>query len=137
LTEVDGNLRGLLGDLEREVMEWVWQQPPGELTVRQVYEAHFLGREPSLAYTTIMTVMSHLGDKGLLIRRLSGKTHYYTVAQSREQFRARSAARQVARLVENFGDLALAQFMGQLASIDPERQAHIQRLLQKDAAKEE
>jgi len=131
------SLRGLLGDLERDIAEWAWQQPPAELTVRQAYEDIGLKRKPPLAYTTVMTVMSHLVDKGVFTRRHEGKTHYYKVAQSREEFRATSAARQIERLVENFGDLALAQFAEQLAAADPQRLARIQSLLRKVSEKEE
>ncbi len=131
------SLSGLLGELERDIAEWAWQQPPAELTVRQAYEDIGLKRKPPLAYTTVMTVMSHLVDKGVFMRRHEGKTHYYKVAQGRAEFRAASAARQVERLVENFGDLALAQFAEQLAAADPQRLARIQSLLQKVGKKEE
>jgi len=102
------------------------------LTVRQAYEDGFINRQPSLAYTTVMTVMSHLAEKGLFTRRHVGKTHYYTVALSKEEFLARSAARQVAQLVANFGDLALARFAEQLAGVDPERLKRIYVTIQRE-----
>ncbi len=130
------SLSGLLGELEREIAEWTWRRPPGELTVRQAYEVIGLNRRPQLAYTTIMTVMSHLADKGILSRRRAGKTHYYQVAQTREEFLAHSASRQVERMVADFGDLALASFAEQLAAADPQRLARIQSLLEKETKEE-
>lgn len=127
----------LLGELERETMEWLWQQPTGELTVRQVYEAVAIHRQPPLAYTTIMTVMSHLADKGLLNRRLNGKTHYYQARESREEFLSRSAARQVEMLVADFGELALAQFAEHLSTVNLQELARIARLANPDADKED
>ncbi len=129
MAEAQGSIKGLLGDLEGEIMIWLWRQPADEITVRQVYEAVGLVKQPPLAYTTIMTVMSHLADKGLLRRRHQGKTHYYQVIQSRAEFLSSAAARQVERLVESFGDLALARFAEHLATADPQRLAAIQRLL--------
>lgn len=136
MTEAQGSFKGLLGDLESEIMTWLWEQSTSEITVRQVYAAVGLAKCPPLAYTTIMTVMSHLADKGLLRRRRQGKTHYYQVIQSRDEFLADAAARQVERLVANFGDLALAQFIEQLAAIDPNRLGSIHKMLE-DGSKEE
>jgi predicted transcriptional regulator len=132
-----GALNKLLGDLELQTMEWLWQQPSGELTVRQVFAAIASLRQPALAYTTIMTVMSHLSDKGLLTRRLEGKTHYYRVALNKEEFIARSAARQVETLVADFGDLALAQFAEQLGGVSLQQLARIAALAQRNEDKEE
>ncbi len=46
-----------LGELEEAIMEIVWQRD-AEVTVREVWEA--LQPTRSLAYTTVMTVMSRL-----------------------------------------------------------------------------
>jgi predicted transcriptional regulator len=135
-TDVHDRLSRLLGELEREVAEWAWQQPPGELTVRQALEAIKLNRHAPIAYTTVMTVMSHLADKGLFTRRLEGKTYYYRVVRTKEEFIARSAARQVERLVESFGDLALAQFADQLASANPELLARLAAELERRGEEE-
>jgi predicted transcriptional regulator len=135
-TERDG-LSKLLGELEREIMEWIWQQPVGELTVRQVFEAIANRRQPALAYTTIMTIMGHLYNKGLLTRRLEGKTHYYRVAESKEAFIARSAARQVEMLVADFGELALAQFAEHLSAVSLQQLARIAALAQHEPDKED
>ena len=46
-----------LGELEREVMDHLWNAPEPQ-TVRQVHEA--LSARRDLAYTTIMTVLQRL-----------------------------------------------------------------------------
>lgn len=59
-------IRKVLGDLEAEVMEWIWarfNQQQGT-TVRDVFEVLYKRRH--LAYTTIMTTMSRLAKKNLL-----------------------------------------------------------------------
>lgn len=69
-----------LGDLERAVMQTVWEAP-GPLTGRQVADA--LGGR-SLAYTTVLTVLTRLARKGLLTRDSSSRTHSYAAVASRE-----------------------------------------------------
>ena len=65
-------LRQVLGDLEAEIMECVGQM--GSASVRDVHEV-LLGRR-HIAYTTVMTVMSRLAEKGLLARRQDGRRVY-------------------------------------------------------------
>ena len=46
------------------------------------------GSSPDRAYTTFMTVMARLDDKGLLKRRREGKTDIYRPVMSREDYLA-------------------------------------------------
>lgn len=109
----------LLGDLEGEVMELVWRH--GQVPVRQVLDALNAERAQPVAYTTVLTVMQRLAEKGLLDRTLVGNTHRYSARQDREQFLAESSGRIVRALVEEFGDVAIAQFLTELERLDPER----------------
>lgn len=70
-----------LGELEREVMERVWQVG-GEISVREIH--HFFGERT--AYTTLMTTLDRLYKKGLLVRRKSGRAFLYAPRFSREEF---------------------------------------------------
>lgn len=109
----------LLGELESEVMGALWRH--GRLPVRQVLNVLSEGRAQPVAYTTILTVMQRLVEKGLLHRTLVGTTHYYEARQSRDEFVAASSARIVHALVEDFGDVAIAQFLAEIEGLDPER----------------
>ena len=71
-----------LHELESEVMEEIWRRD--EATVRDVLEALNKGRKQR-AYTTIMTIMARLDEKGMLRRRKRGKTHVYRPVMSREK----------------------------------------------------
>jgi predicted transcriptional regulator len=104
-----------LGKLEIAVMEILWQSSP--LTVRQVHDR--VSRERHLAYTTIMTVMLRLAGKGVLRRAKQGRAFIYRPARSREELRADLAAGVSRALLADFGEVAVAQFVKQLASIDP------------------
>jgi len=57
-------LRKFLGDLECEIMELVWKLAQPTVTVRDVFNA--LRKEREIAYTTVMTTMVRLSEKGLL-----------------------------------------------------------------------
>jgi predicted transcriptional regulator len=72
-----------LGDLERKVMNVLWDDPNRGLTVRQVAE-----RLPGYAYTTVLTVLDRLEDKGLVNRTKDGRAFSYRAAGSRGDFTA-------------------------------------------------
>ncbi len=107
----------LLGSLELEIMEFMWQA--GESTVQQVTKA--INRKRPIAYTTVMTVMGHLVDKELLARTKEGRRYCYRVAQSRDEFLREISRRMVRTLVDDFGDLAIAQFLGEIDNVDADR----------------
>jgi predicted transcriptional regulator len=74
--------------------------------------------------------MVHLAEKGLLTRRpLDKKTHLYRVALSKEEFLARSSQQIVNTLIEDFGDVALAQFLEAVEQSDPKRLAQLRTRL--------
>ena len=118
-------LKRLLGELEQDIMIVLWERR--EASVRDVLEALNEDRPVSrhLAYTTVMTVMSRLVDKGVLQRRLVGKAHTYTVRQTRDAFVAKASDELARQLVADFGDVAIASFVSVLRSIAPERLARL------------
>lgn len=73
-----------LGDLERAVMDVLWDTPSGTsegVTVREVVDA-LAGRE--LAYTTVLTVLDRLAGKSMVRREREGRAWRYRAAASRE-----------------------------------------------------
>jgi predicted transcriptional regulator len=100
-------LQGLLGPLETEVMETVWNQ--GETTVRDVHAA--LARRRDLAYTTVMTTMARLASKGVLVRDTSGLAHRYRPAMTREAYARSTVTSVVDWLVESFPEPAMSYFV--------------------------
>jgi predicted transcriptional regulator len=119
-----------LHELETEIMDAVWGGGE-ETTVRRVMNELNAGSSPDRAYTTFMTVMARLDDKGLLKRRREGKTDVYRPVMSREDYLAARAEAEVSALVDQFGDVALTHFARQMASLDPERRRELQRLARK------
>jgi len=72
------------GDLERSVMEQLWDHPDGS-SVRDVLE----GLDSGLAYTTVMTVLDRLAKKGVVTRERDGRAWRYRPSASREEQTAR------------------------------------------------
>ena len=107
-------------------MDEVWRQ--GEATVRGVMEALNRTADPPRAYTTYMTVMRRLSDKGLLDRTRDGRQDTYVPRLTRDQYRDLRAGAQVKVLVDEFGDVALAHFAKSLKTLDPARRRQLQRL---------
>lgn len=120
----------LLGALEAAIMRLMWARRTA--TVRDILDLLVSADRP-LAYTTVMTVMSRLVSKGLLARELTGKTHVYRAVLTREEFLRRVAAQQVRALVDEFGDLAIAQFLAQVSDISPQRRRQLERLAKGEA----
>lgn len=81
-------VKSALGDLEREVMEEIWNR--GEMSVREIHSA--FGERA--AYTTLMTTLDRLHRKGLLERRKDGRAFLYTQRITRDEF-TRSVAKDV------------------------------------------
>lgn len=115
-----------LHELEEEIMEEIWRQ--GETTVRLVMDALNRKAKPPRAYTTYMTVMRRLNDKGLLDRTRAGRHDAYAPKLTREQYQQRRADAEVQGLVDEFGDVALAHFAKSLSTLDPARRRQLRRL---------
>ncbi len=112
----------LLGPLEAEVMQAVWAAR-GPVTVRELAKRINEDRREPLAYTTVMTVMSRLTEKGALTRRRQGRAHLYEAAV------ADAAELAVRSVVRDFGSSAVAHFVNE-ARGDPQMLERLERLLE-------
>lgn len=109
-----------LGELERAVMQTVWDSP-APLSGRQVADA-LPGRE--LAYTTVLTVLARLQNKGLLVRDTRARAHTYTAAASREDHIAVLMQQALGQADDR--EAALQHFV---RSVTPEEAAALRRAL--------
>jgi predicted transcriptional regulator len=94
---------GPLGELERRVMDAVWDHPPA--TVREVAER--MRGAADRAYTTVMTTLDRLHKKGLLLREKDGLAWRYRAAFDRAAFE-RSVADALAAELVSHGEAGLA-----------------------------
>ena len=79
-----------LTEQELEIMKVVWELQT--VTVRDVYEE--LLRRRKIAYTTVMTMMNILEEKGYLKKRAGDKAHVYRPTQAK--------AKVIRAMVEDF-----------------------------------
>jgi predicted transcriptional regulator len=107
-------LASVLGPLETEVMEAVWDGD--EVTVRDVQAV--LTRQRPVAYTTVMTTMGRLADKGFLRRMEVQPAHRYTALLSRDEYAQTTVSSILDWLVGQFGDPAVAYFVDRLEKED-------------------
>ncbi|MHB9112432.1 MAG: BlaI/MecI/CopY family transcriptional regulator [Thermoleophilia bacterium] len=120
-------IRQVLGDLEADIMELIWQESPA--SVRDIHEN--LARERTLAYTTVMTVMGRLAEKGLLIREPHGRAYLYVPTQTREQFCSDAISTVMEGLLGGFGEPVLSHFVDTVNSDDRAKLDELIRLIEK------
>ncbi|MDE0802978.1 MAG: BlaI/MecI/CopY family transcriptional regulator [Acidimicrobiales bacterium] len=100
-----------MGELEAAVMEALWSAEDG-LTPREVHDRV----ADDLGYTTVMTVVTRLWDKGLLRREPEGRSFRYrptTTAADHHSDRMRAA---LAKAADR--SAVLASFVSQLDESD-------------------
>lgn len=110
-----------LGSLQRRVLGTLAKRGPS--TVREVTEA--LGDR--FAYTTVLTVLAKLHEKGVVRRAKVGKGYRYEALYAPAELRDRMAGHLVSELVDDFGDLALAHFATALDAVDRRRIERLRR----------
>lgn len=72
------------------------------------------------AYTTVMTVMGRLHERGVLLRELRGRQYIYRATAPEAELVDRLSGLAVDRLIERYGTAALRHFAVRLADLDPE-----------------
>jgi predicted transcriptional regulator len=116
-----------LGSLEALVMRVLWASPG--LTVRDVASRLPKGRRRR-AYTTIMTVMNRLHEKGLLSRKLTDRAYVYRPRLDESEYVQDLTQKRVQSLIAEFGDVAVANFVGEVKQLGPEEFEKLRRLVE-------
>lgn len=107
------------GQLEHDVYSAVAAAGSDGATVAEVIAAV----DPQLAYTTVVTTLVRLTDRGVLSRHRSGRSSVYAVVGDSRTVVATSTARRMHRLLAATPDRpgALAQFVAGLSADDEVR----------------
>ncbi|MFJ3979285.1 BlaI/MecI/CopY family transcriptional regulator [Streptomyces sp. NPDC090021] len=116
-----------MGELEDAVMTrvWQWNRP---VTVREVLED--LQQERSIAYTTVMTVMDNLHQKGWVRREAEGRAYRYTAVSTRAAYSA--ALMNEAWSTSDNPAAALVAFFGMMSAEQREALRDAVRVVQHD-----
>ena len=108
-----------LGTLEAQVMEAVWDAP-GPVCVEDV-RARLEEQGKEAAYTTIMTTLSRLFDKDLLVREQRGRAYYYQAALSRGELGQSVTRRVIDGLLNSIAEPAISYIEEAVGARAPDR----------------
>lgn len=94
-------IRKVLGDLEAEIMELIWERPGDQrTTVREIFERLYERRH--VAYTTVMNTMVRLTKKRLLRVEKHDKAYVYIPTTTQQEFISQFVDRILKDLIFNF-----------------------------------
>ena len=122
-----------LGPLEARIMDIVWRNGPS--TVRDVLNTLLDEGDHEIAYTTVMTVMGNLTDKGLLQTTAQGRSYLYTATTTRGGFIRTQVKSVLDTLLDGFTEPTLSYFVERLSASDPEQLAELERLITEERAR--
>ena len=125
-------IEDVLGPLGGAVMRLALVQQ--RCTVQSVLDALNAERSRSLAYTTVMTIMSRLFERGLLVREKTGRSYVYVPVSDEAGLVEAVSQRAVDELIARFGTTALRQFAERLADADVDTRERILELARSSPA---
>jgi predicted transcriptional regulator len=114
-----------IGDLEADIMSVAWEK--GKVTVQDVLDA--LAPRRALAYTTVMTVMSRLAEKGMLSREKVGRAFVYSPSVPQERTAGSLLQSLVRRLYDGATGKAIAQLLETEEDVDDAELERLEQLI--------
>jgi predicted transcriptional regulator len=103
----DRGIKQVLGKLEAEVMQILWQRPGQAVSEVETQ----LRRKREIARTTVLTTLDRMHNKGYLTREKQGKAFVYSPRYSREDFEREMAQEVLGALLGGIGEPVLSTFV--------------------------
>lgn len=116
----------VLGPLETDIMQIIWQDERS--TVKKVHRK--LSQQRDIAYTTVMTTMSRLAEKGVLNRHREGLAYVYTPAITEDDFVTMVVQQVLDGLLDDYSETAIDYMVDYLARSNPQELRRLQKVLQ-------
>lgn len=116
----------VLGPLETEIMQILWEDERS--TVKKVHRK--LAQQREIAYTTVMTTMSRLAEKGVLNRHREGLAYMYTPAITEDDFVTMVVQQVLDGLLDDYSDTAIDYMVDYLAKRNPSELRRLQKAIQ-------
>lgn len=113
---------------EFEILKILWDTGT-PMRVREVLEILNRDAESPRAYTTVMTLMNIMADKGLLLREPEGKAFRYRPARPRERTLKNMLADTLSRVFEGSATALVAQLLDN-AKPSPDELKQIRKLIE-------
>lgn len=123
MTNERRSLEAFFGPLETDVMEVLWRKNPA--TPSDVRQA--LAPTRKLAYTTVMTVLSRLHEKGFLTRTKEGRAFSYAPMKSKVELLSERASSAIRALSKAAPAPALSYFVDAASSLDADQLAALEQ----------
>jgi predicted transcriptional regulator len=120
----------VFGPLEAEIMREVWGRQ--EATVKQIHR--ILAKRREIAYTTVMTTMSRLAEKGILERTRQGMAYLYRPVMSKSEFDQWVLRSVLSGLLESFDTVTVDYLVEFLSEERPEQLSYLREVLEMPAA---
>lgn len=118
----------VLGKLEAEIMTIIWRSKT-QISVSDVVKV--LTKKRKIAYTTVMTIMGRLLDKGLLVRKPEGLRYLYQPKVSQGRFIEKSVHHIFATTVSSLGSEAVTHFVTEIKKLSPQKRQELLKILDK------
>jgi predicted transcriptional regulator len=126
----------LVGPLEYACLKVIWRR--GSASVGQVLTELNTGRDrqDELAYTTVMTVLVRLHEKGVLRREKEGRGYVYHPVLSESGLVEQLGRQEIDELLFRYGGVAVAQFALAVRELSPSHLAQLRTLIAKEEGDE-
>ncbi len=121
-------LEKTLGALEAQIMSAVWEAN-GPVSVHDVQEA-LMSQGKEAAYTTVMTTLGRLHNKGLLARDMKGKAYFYSARVTRRELSSTVTKQVIDGLLATFAEPAMSYFVEALSDTDPSKLESLAELIE-------
>jgi predicted transcriptional regulator len=116
-----------LFDLEAEIMEIIWEFQHPEFSVGEV--VNVLEHRREIAYTTVMTTVVRLYEKGLLSRTKHGRKYLYTAIQSREEYIVQLTKDVIQQLPPIGQETAVSMLIGRIDDADDDALLKLEEMI--------
>lgn len=107
-------LNRFFGPLEAKILDILWAH--SDMSIKDVQTK--LEQEKSVNFNTVMTVMNRLHEKGILTKKLVGRTSLYRPVHSKEHFLEIQSKEITHELLEDFGPLVVNHMIDALEDVD-------------------
>ncbi len=126
----DPTIHDVLGPLAAPIIEVVVAR--GEASVADVTHALDLRDGRRHAYTTVMTIMGRLFERGLLAREKRGRSYVYRATSAEAALVDRLSEEAVARVIDRYGSAAFRHFALKVSDLDPDVRQRLIELASRD-----
>lgn len=119
----ESGLNRFFGPLEAKIMDVLWNDV--EMTIKDVQTV--LDREKLTNFNTVMTVMNRLVEKGILQKRVEGRSSLYKPVLSRIEFLHAQSKEMTNELMDEFGNVVVSHMLDALEDVDDDLVAKLEQ----------